>query len=100
MRFTRGHIFHGTFVQPFAYHQLSFGSACAQSGWISLPVVFTHGRSRMRGIFVRLIFVIILTSVTFGQSADAPKFDAADVHVSPKSANPNVTSMGGFARAG
>lgn len=55
----------------------------------------------MRGLFPKFLGVIVLTSFASGQSTETlPFFDAADVHVSPKSVNPNVTSTGGFVRGG
>src|SRR6516225_4287361 len=50
---------------------------------------------------LQIIAVIGLTSFAYGQTTQPlPSFDAADVHVSPKSANPNVQSLGGFVRGG
>jgi uncharacterized protein (TIGR03435 family) len=50
---------------------------------------------------LQIVAVIALTSFTYGQATQPPpSFDAADVHVSPKSANPNVQSLGGFVRGG
>jgi uncharacterized protein (TIGR03435 family) len=50
---------------------------------------------------LQLLVVISLTTFAFGQAGEPlPSFEAADVHVSPKSANPNVQSLGGFARGG
>src|SRR5262245_33921981 len=55
----------------------------------------------MRGMSAQVIVIFVLASSGFGQSPNpTPKFDAADVHVSPKSANPNVQSLGGFVRGG
>src|SRR5881396_2860090 len=48
-----------------------------------------------------LFAMIALSSIAYGQAAETlPLFEAADVHVSPRSANPNVQSLGGFARGG
>src|SRR5215510_13555959 len=53
----------------------------------------------MKRMFAQLIAVVILAAFAYGQSTEPPqRFDAADVHVSPRSANPNVQSMGGFVR--
>jgi uncharacterized protein (TIGR03435 family) len=50
---------------------------------------------------LQLLAAICLTTLAYGQTKEPlPSFDAADVHVSPKSANPNVQSLGGFARGG
>src|SRR5690242_18518204 len=44
-------------------------------------------------------FLIVLTGLAYGQTP-LPSFEAADVHPSPKNPNPNVQSLGGFARGG
>src|SRR5437870_13910421 len=49
-------------------------------------------------------FFLILTALAglaYGQTPEKlPSFEAADVHASPKNPNPNVQSLGGFARGG
>src|SRR5215831_9808579 len=55
----------------------------------------------MKGLFARVSILIALAGVAYGQTTEPlPSFEAADVHVSPKSANPNVQSLGGFVRGG
>jgi uncharacterized protein (TIGR03435 family) len=55
----------------------------------------------LKAILAQVFVLIVLASVGYGQTTEPlPSFDAADVHVSPKSVNPNVQSLGGFARAG
>jgi len=55
----------------------------------------------MKGLFAQVSILIALAGVAYGQTAEPlPSFDAADVHVSPRSANPNVQSLGGFVRGG
>jgi uncharacterized protein (TIGR03435 family) len=55
----------------------------------------------MKGILAQFLVLIALVPLAYGQANETlPSFDAADVHVSPKSANPNVQSLGGFARGG
>lgn len=51
---------------------------------------------------ISLLFSLLtLTGFAYGQTTEKlPSFDAADVHASPKSPNPNVQSLGGFARGG
>src|SRR5437764_10933342 len=50
---------------------------------------------------VFFLFLIALTGLAYGQTPEKlPSFDAADVHSTPKSPNPNVQSLGGFARQG
>ena len=44
-------------------------------------------------------FLIVLTGLAYGQTP-LPSFEAADVHPSPKNPNPNIQSLGGFARGG
>src|SRR5262245_23482818 len=46
--------------------------------------------------------ILVFTALAgFGQTPEKlPSFDAADVHASPKNPNPNVQSLGGFARGG
>ena len=52
-----------------------------------------------RWSFSVCIVFILLAGLAYGQSADpGPSFDAADVHVSPKSINPQTA--GGFIRGG
>src|SRR5580658_2260996 len=47
----------------------------------------------------RIGFIALLSALVFGQTAGAPpKFDIADVHVSPKATNPFM--RGGVFRAG
>src|SRR5215472_2984211 len=47
------------------------------------------------------VFLISLAGLAYGQTSEKlPSFDAADVHPSPKNPNPNVQSLGGFARGG
>src|SRR5947207_12464879 len=42
-----------------------------------------------------------MTTFAYGQASEtSPSFEAADVHASPRSANPNVQSLGGFVRGG
>ena len=46
-------------------------------------------------------FLIVLTGLAYGQNAEKlPSFEAADVYPSPKNPNPNIQSLGGFARGG
>src|SRR5438132_8984692 len=49
-------------------------------------------------------FFLILTALAglaYGQTPEKlPSFEAADVHASPKNPNPNLQSLGGFARGG
>jgi len=53
----------------------------------------------MKQVFAQIILVIVLTALAFGQSAETlPSFEAADIHVSPKSLNPQTA--GGFLRGG
>jgi hypothetical protein len=55
----------------------------------------------MRGIFAQVLVLVVLAGGAYGQTTEPlPSFDAADVHVSPRSANPNVQSLGGFVRGG
>src|SRR5215469_14962625 len=50
---------------------------------------------------MRFFFLFALTGLSYGQAPEKlPSFDAADVHASPKTPNPNVQSLGGFARGG
>jgi uncharacterized protein (TIGR03435 family) len=54
----------------------------------------------MKGM-TQFLVLISLAGFTFGQGTEKlPSFDAADVHVSPRSGNPNVQSAGGFVRGG
>src|SRR5215467_15442345 len=47
------------------------------------------------------LFLISLAGLAYGQTPEKlPSFEAADVHASPKNPNPNVRSLGGFARGG
>ena len=53
----------------------------------------------MLRVFTRISFVSLLSGLAFGQATDKPPvFDVADVHVSAKS--PNANMSGGFLRAG
>lgn len=54
----------------------------------------------MKGLLAHVSVFIALAGVAYGQTDPLPSFDAADVHVSPRSANPNVQSLGGFVRGG
>jgi uncharacterized protein (TIGR03435 family) len=55
----------------------------------------------LKRIVTQVLILITLASFTYGQAGETSlSFEAADVHVSPKSANPNVQSLGGFARGG
>jgi uncharacterized protein (TIGR03435 family) len=55
----------------------------------------------LKGILAQVFSLIALAGFAYGQAAQPlPSFDAADVHVSPKSGNPNVQSLGGYARGG
>jgi uncharacterized protein (TIGR03435 family) len=55
----------------------------------------------VKRIFAQVLAFMTLTSFTYGQAGQtSASFEAADVHVSPRSANPNVQSLGGFARGG
>jgi uncharacterized protein (TIGR03435 family) len=50
---------------------------------------------------VFFLFLIALTGLAYGQTPEQlPSFEAADIHPSPKNPNPNVPSLGGFARGG
>src|SRR5215470_8833907 len=47
------------------------------------------------------LFLISLAGLAYGQTSEKlPSFEVADVHPSPKNPNPNVQSLGGFARGG
>src|SRR5215467_7566173 len=55
----------------------------------------------MKGLLAQVSILFALAGVAYGQTTEPlPSFDAADVHVSPRSANPNVQSLGGFVRSG
>src|SRR5262249_50576008 len=55
----------------------------------------------LRVIFTQIFLLTALAGWGFGQTPEKlPTFDAADVHASPKNPNPNVQSLGGFARGG
>ena len=55
----------------------------------------------MKRLFTLLFVLIALSSLVYGQTNEPlPSFEAADVHVTPKSANPNPQSLGGFVRGG
>jgi len=55
----------------------------------------------MKGLLAQVSILFALAGVAYGQTTEPlPSFDAADVHVSPRSANPNVQSLGGFVRGG
>src|SRR5579883_68945 len=55
----------------------------------------------MKKLLAPFFVLIVLTSLAFSQTNEPlPSFEAADVHGSPRSANPNVQSMGGFVRGG
>ena len=55
----------------------------------------------MRSILTRFFFLFAVTGLAYGQAPEKlPSFEAADVHPSPKNPNPNVQSLGGFARGG
>ncbi len=55
----------------------------------------------MKRMLAQVFILIAVATGVYGQSSDTLlSFDAADVHVSPKSANPNVQSLGGFVRGG
>lgn len=55
----------------------------------------------MTAILRHILLIAALAGLAFGQASEKlPSFDAADVHPSPKNPNPNVVSLGGFARGG
>ena len=58
-------------------------------------------RFALKLVLTQFFLLITLTSFAHGQATEPlPSFEAADVHVSPRSANPNVQSLGGFVRGG
>jgi uncharacterized protein (TIGR03435 family) len=57
----------------------------------------------LKSILTQACFLILIafTGLAYGQTPEKlPSFEAADVHASPKNPNPNVPSLGGFARGG
>jgi uncharacterized protein (TIGR03435 family) len=69
------------------------------------PVVSTivglRWRFDLKAMLTQILLFTALAGLAFGQTPEKlPSFDAADVHASPKSPNPNVQSLGGFARGG
>jgi uncharacterized protein (TIGR03435 family) len=55
----------------------------------------------LKRIMTQFLVLITLTRLAYGQTSEtSPSFEAADVHVSPRSTNPNVQSLGGFVRGG
>src|SRR5262245_65133095 len=55
----------------------------------------------MKRMLAQISTVILLMGLAFGQSSEPlPAFEAADVHPSPKSSNPNPQTAGGFVRGG
>jgi uncharacterized protein (TIGR03435 family) len=55
----------------------------------------------MKRLRAQVLFLMALAGAAYGQTTEPlPSFDAADVHASPRSANPNVQSLGGFVRGG
>src|SRR5262245_41169410 len=55
----------------------------------------------MKAMLMQILLFTALAGLVFGQTPEKlPSFDAADVHASPKNPNPNVQSLGGFARGG
>src|ERR1700704_1376925 len=54
----------------------------------------------MRRVFATVGLVALLSSAAFAQSAEAPRFDAADIHIRAHSNNPAPFMSGGVLRAG
>jgi uncharacterized protein (TIGR03435 family) len=55
----------------------------------------------LKAILTQILLFTTVAGSAFGQTPEKlPSFDAADVHASPKNPNPNVQSLGGFARGG
>src|SRR5215468_3820080 len=66
-----------------------------------MPLVSVIGGSPLKAIITQILLLIALAGLAYGQTPEKlPSFDAADVHASPKNPNPNVRSLGGFARGG
>jgi uncharacterized protein (TIGR03435 family) len=55
----------------------------------------------LKTITTQILLLTALSGLAYGQTPEKPpSFEAADVHSSPKNPNPNVQSLGGFARGG
>src|SRR5262249_13903610 len=60
-----------------------------------------YWRFALKAMRTQILLLIALAGLAYGQTPERlPSFDAADVHTSPKNPNPNVQSLGGFARGG